>query len=1298
MQKDNAVLRKLNAVGSNACRGALIAAMTVSMLPTSAFAAAATTETGSEATNNAPISATSEETKSLSNKYSLTSANGTAVQSGIYDLTKIADGTYKGTAQVAENGDEENDDEFAGYTVTVNVTVSDHKITKVDVARDEPSESSKYMNKAVEGTKKATSVPAAIVNAQGTDVDSVSGATYSSVAIKAATDNALQTAYDDQNASKPVESEYTYGFAAVPWTEYWNAEGVYNATDASSSDEKDSHGEYDKGGFDVVTRATLNHGIKRVSFQSAMTIQTAEGKIFKVASWAQDQSTFTTADGETCTWAQNGNKGATITDASGATYTFKDFSIYGTKYVPVKVKTADLDAFKAAYTFYANDSEIQVGVNGEGNMKPYAATAEVTDETNGLKEVTKSGDSFIFGAAKTGTESGLKDQALKSVNLSELGPMVYSSDELGNFGEMMRVDFKGAGYGELGANMQSVTWTYYGNDATRTNAVRTFGTKFEADNWMHSKIGIQLGLTDSARCEFPEGYDGTGYWTVTIHALGYTDSSYNFEATADNIKKAATPVTEETRAALQAAYDKAAALNEADYTAETWEKFVIERDEAKELLAKVDLGESEAAQQAKDLQAAIAALVSLYPQAGSYVLMNIPYADLYAADTTNNSTKVDVFTSATVSKSQTGRLSGGSYGGITNVTESNGKKTTKISGAQFPVKVSAEAAEKLDWSKFTQVTDSTTQDVTTTNRGQTSTTTYTGKQALFCMGDYAYYQLSEEPSFYKELTVDADGNLQLSEVKYAEGAQATEVSAKSEFKTDTAYGDYQLDLDSATIEQYFDHETDFIYTVLINAEDENGTQYSYGLRPLENVWLGNELAWCSTPLVSQVHGCPTSYEHYASLMGKTIKSVTYYTEKGAYTFGIDDTYVPVKDADASIKAEDASLDGGNTTVTAEANLPKGFEAQYQIDGADVTPTEKGSKLVFDVAGLKPGAHTLTVKDATGKYADISSSFKLTTAKLVARFDAANLKLIIADNGASDDELANFVKNITKVTVNGTEYAATGRGAVKIFNADGTLNLAAAKQDKSLVFDAYGDYRIEIEATGYSNNLDFTYSKSADKTQLEAAVSAASKLSNDDGSYTAASWKAFQDALANAQSVNETVTATDEEVANALSTLQTAQAALAKAATADDLSDLKVEIGRADALTESDYTADSWKAYQQALAAAQDVLTKEDASQAEVQAATQTLAAARKALAKPGQSGNGTNNGSGNGNGSNSGNGTGSNSGNGNATGSNAKKNSKGSSDTLANTGDTQLAATGIVAGIGAAIVAAGAALRRRMQH
>ena len=90
----------------------------------------------------------------------------------------------------------------------------------------------------------------------------------------------------------------------------------------------------------------------------------------------------------------------------------------------------------------------------------------------------------------------------------------------GAYGEFLRVDFNGNGYGALGSRMQAVKWTYYGN---------------AADNWMHKALGIQLGLTNSVRCQFPQGYDGTGYWTVTIYALGYADYSANIQATADNI-------------------------------------------------------------------------------------------------------------------------------------------------------------------------------------------------------------------------------------------------------------------------------------------------------------------------------------------------------------------------------------------------------------------------------------------------------------------------------------------------------------------------------------------------------------------------------------------------------------------------------------------------------------------------------------------------------------------------------------------------------------------------------------------
>ena len=1262
MHNDNAVLRKLNTVGSNACRGALIAAMTVSMMPTSAFAAAATTETGSEATNNAPVSATNEETKSLSSEYSLSAVSDDAESSTTsYDLTKIADGTYTGTAQVAENGSTENEDEFAGYTVTVNVKVASHKITSVDMVRNEPSESAPYVKKAVEGTKKTAGVPAKIVDAQGTTVDNVSSATFTSEAIKAATDNALQAAYDEQNPQTPAVDEYTYGYAGLTWAEYWAGENVQAAGSTASSDELDAHNETDKGAFDVVTRATFNHGLHRGSYQCTDAIQTSEGVEIH-PSYYPDSSHFVDAEGKTYTID---SKAKTVTATDGTVYHMTGHQITGLKYVPVKIKTSDLEAFKASHSFVAN-GETLAGGFGEQNLEAYSGlVANVDENTNGLKTVTNNGGTFSFSAAATGTESGIQGQELKTATGIE--PTV--KDASGSYGEFLRVDLNG-NYGDLGANMQSVTWTYYGDDATYSNALATYGTKFAADNWMHKKMGIQLGLTKSERCKLPEGTNGTGYWKLTVHALGYNDYTYTFQATDDNIVGAKEPVTDATKAKLQELYDKAASLDKSKYTEDSWTASSIEAEtaETKDLLAKKNLGEAEAAEQITHLQGALDALVSLYPQAGDYVLMNIPYADFYAAESNNAGT--DIVTSATLQKTRSG-LASGSYH-----VNSDG---TDISGVTFAVKV---GEGDIDWSKFTRVTDDSSVTITTSIKGKVSTTTYTGKDALFESANYSYYVLpaGEAPTNYKELTTDSEGNLSFGAV---EGKEATELAnVTADFKTSSRYGDYEIDFENLR-EQMVDADGNqaTVYGAVVNAADADGTIEGYGMRAVENIWKGKEIAW-SCGLVNESHGSPLSSQYYTSMMGKTIKNVTFYTSMGTYTVAMNQ-YVPVKDADAAIKAEDTSLDGANATVNADVILPDGFDAAYQIDGQDVEPLASNARssatVTFDASALKPGSHTLTAVDKKGKFADISTSFTATTSKLVASFDAANLKLIAA-NDATDEDLANYLANISKVTVNGTEYSAQGRGAVKIFNADGSLNLAAAKQDKSLVFDANGDYQIEVVATGYTTNLGFTYTKSADKTALNAAIEAAAKLSNDQGTYTAASWTVFQDALSAAKGVNESPAASDDEVAKALSTLQNAQAALAKAATTDQKTDLKVEIGRADALNESDYTADSWKAYQSALAAAQSVLSKNDASAAEVETATAALKTAREALAKPGQSpkDNSTSTTT-------------------TTTTSSSSKQDAAKGD-LPTTGDNQLVAGGIAAALGAAIIAAGATLRRRFNH
>ena len=357
------------------------------------------------------------------------------------------------------------------------------------------------------------------------------------------------------------EEEYTYVYAKLAYDEYYAAEKVQNAGSAETSDEVDSRGEHDKGAFDAVTRATTNHGLHRGSFQCTAVIEDTEGKKHYLSHWeGKDQAVMT--DGTTYTYAKG-----VFTAKNGSSFTQKDYEVTGLKYVPVKIRTADLNSLKEKYTVVENGGEL-IGGYGENQLKSYKTIADVTANTNGLKTAEKQEDgSFAFSARTTGSYSGLKDTQLATADVT---PDVKAGDKVGSYGEFIRVDFNG-NYGGLGSAMQAVEWTYYGNDDTYTNPVRVFGTKFASDNWMHKSMGIQLGLTDSLRCQLPENTNGTGYWKITIYGLGYADYSYNFEVGTENIATLKTASAEEI-AALQAKIDEAKALNRFAYTTDSWKK------------------------------------------------------------------------------------------------------------------------------------------------------------------------------------------------------------------------------------------------------------------------------------------------------------------------------------------------------------------------------------------------------------------------------------------------------------------------------------------------------------------------------------------------------------------------------------------------------------------------------------------------------------------------------------------------------------------------------------------------------
>ena len=444
-----------------------------------------------------------------------------------------------------------------------------------------------------------------------------------------------------------------------------------------------------------------------------------------------------------------------------------------------------------------------------------------------------------------------------------------------------------------------------------------------------------------------------------------------------------------------------------------------------------------------------------------YVLMNIPYADFYKAELNNNDVKVDVTTSATKTKTRS-TLANGSYH-----ADNTGEH---ISGITYPVKIKA----GTDLSNLTKITDASNVSITVNMKGKEKTTEYKGKDALFESADYSYYVLSTAPAYYKELTVNKDGTYSFG--KTTATKKTVEGAAIEKFKTSSKYGDYQLNLnfDKVADSDQISGNTKVLAAVITTID---GTQY--GLRHVENIWKGTEFAW-GTGFTTQSHGCPISGEHYASMMGKTIDAVTYYTENGVVKYDIDDTYVPYKFDTSAFKVENADVTSGSAKVTVPT-LPKAYDAEYAVEGLTNVSVENGT-LKYNATGVKPGQYTLNVTDKSSKYVPFSTSFTLTTDNVVAVYNNnAKAPALVAAKDVQADDFANFVKNIQKVSVNGKEYAASGKGKVQLINADGSLVTTAD------ALKAEGTYNIVVTATGYNKTLEFTYTNKSDTTATKPST-------------------------------------------------------------------------------------------------------------------------------------------------------------------------------------------------------------------
>ena len=452
------------------------------------------------------------------------------------------------------------------------------------------------------------------------------------------------------------------------------------------------------------------------------------------------------------------------------------------------------------------------------------------------------------------------------------------------------------------------------------------------------------------------------------------------------------------------------------------------------------------------------------PANSGYVLMNIPYAEFYAAEKDANGTaaQVDAVSSATKQKTRS-TLAAGSY--------HKNADGTDISGVIYPVYV----ADLSILKSFKQVTDKNSLTITVTPKDKEITTTYTGKDTLFENPDYAYYVLSEVPKSYKTLTVKSDGSFSFGKAT----AKMTELGNTSvSLKTGSHRAYYKLEV-SGNLPKNI---KSMVSAVTLHTTDGQ----TYGLRHVAEIW----------------HGTKLGFGVDSGLQDKTINKITYYLNDGTIQTIAANIKVPKSTQNVTATVENALNTARKAVVTVE-NLPEDFDARYEVASGSTDLSAynfkvEGEKLTW-MGTPAFGAYTLTITDANDVYAPVSTSFELKTADVIAKYDASNKALVKASDAITEEQFAAYLQAISAVSVDGTSYAASDKGAVTIIKNGGVIDLTAQPFSKG----EGASYNLVVKATGYQ---DLTFTVTTAKKSNSGSGSSSSGSSGSSYAVSAPSTK------------------------------------------------------------------------------------------------------------------------------------------------------------------------------------------------
>lgn len=276
------------------------------------------------------------------------------------------------------------------------------------------------------------------------------------------------------------------------------------------------------------------------------------------------------------------------------------------------------------------------------------------------------------------------------------------------------------------------------------------------------------------------------------------------------------------------------------------------------------------------------------------------------------------------------------------------------------------------------------------------------------------------------------------------------------------------------------------------------------------------------------------------------------------------------------------------------------------DGTEMDVTEEVLSAEGAVSGFDSG--TAGVKTVTISYGGRTNTFKINVRTLSSiRLEKAPEKteyfLGEEMNTAGMKVTAVYILGDDSNPENAKEYDVTeavlaDKNAVSGFNANET--------GRQTVKITYKGKSAEFEVTVAAKPVEL------DTTALSEKIKEAQAI--EKGDYTAESYAALATAVKKAQAALDTCK-TAEDVTNAVAELQKAIDNLTKQAASGNKDALSAAIDQTKDLKETDYTAASWKALQEALKTASDAMESETATQDEINAATEGLREALRNLKK-----------------------------------------------------------------------------------